>query len=456
MPVNRIFHFTRDWLDQGCNIDLNLESVILVLRPDCQLDNEGCVFSIPIVEDDVIDIQIELSHIQTPSGQRGMGMHHMDSGSRQSRPLNPVSPNKGGMLNDVGTGLASQSYYDRIRQNFKCPKFTGKPKDWKGWDKGLQRYLSIWELQHVLHPDFFSNPPLTQVQHRDNKLVYYIIEEAVQQSNLAASYVRKAPLNNGFEAYYTLMDGFVFAGATTASLLLNELTGFRFLQNETPTALVLRLGELFHDLEALPGQAAMTFNDTQRIGYLLNALRHEKEWHTVHSALTSRQINGDITFLQACTELTVRCEANRAAEMMDRPISQKAVKVGAAQIELVLPADATKEQVLTFISSHMKKHNITDLSGDNKHGRRSGKTRPSLPCLAKGCDDESPYPLCSLHYHSLVAGKSDTLELRNNYGSAKYDAATKLIIYPDKVPADRRPSNVQRVKVGAAKLEDNE
>ncbi len=125
----------------------------------------------------------------------------------------------------------------------------------------------------------------------------------MQQSNLAASYVRKAPLNNGFEASYTLMDGFVFAGATTASLLLNELTGFRFLQNETPTALVLCLGELFHDLEALPGQAAMTFNDTQRIGYLLNALRHEKEWHTVHSALTSRQINGDITFLQACTEL---------------------------------------------------------------------------------------------------------------------------------------------------------
>jgi hypothetical protein len=66
------------------------------------------------------------------------------------------------------------------------------------------------------------------------------------------------------------MDGYVFAGATTATLLLNELTGFQFLKDESPTALVLRLQELFQDLETLPGGAAMTFNDTQQIGYLLN------------------------------------------------------------------------------------------------------------------------------------------------------------------------------------------
>jgi hypothetical protein len=303
-------------------------------------------------------------------------------------------------------------------------------------------------LQHVLDPEFLANPPLTKTQHRDNKLVYYIIEEAVQQSNLAASYVRKAPLDNGFEAYYTLLDGFVFAGATTASLLLNELTGFRFLSNETPTALVLRLGELFHDLEALPGQAAMTFNDTQRIGYLLNALRHEKEWLTVHSALTSRQINGDITFVQACTELTVRCEANRAAEMMDRPIVQKAVKIGAAQVESSLDK-VVEDQVIAYISTHMKKHH-TDPAKTDLGTRKPRKPRPSLPCLAKDCDDESPYSLCGTHYHSLVAGKLDSLELRNNYGSAKYDEATKMIVYPEKVPADRRPSNMRSVKVGAA------
>jgi hypothetical protein len=199
----------------------------------------------------------------------------------------------------------------------------------------------------------------------------------------------------------------------------------------------------------------MTFNDTQRIGYLLNALRHEKEWHTVHSALTSRQINGDITFMQACTELTVRCEANRAAEMMDRPISQKAVKIGAAQIESLSPKatdGVTEDQVFAYISTHMKSHNIRD-SPKPKSGRKPGKARPSLPCLAKDCDDESLYPLCGTHYHSLVAGKTAVLELRNNYGSAKFDASTKLIVYPDSVPSDRTPSNVQSVKVGAAKPE---
>ena len=38
-------------------------------------------------------------------------------------------------------------------------------------------------------------------------MVYYILEDAVQLSPLAASYVRKAPVDNGFEAYYTLHDG---------------------------------------------------------------------------------------------------------------------------------------------------------------------------------------------------------------------------------------------------------
>jgi hypothetical protein len=63
----------------------------------------------------------------------------------------------------------------------------------------------------------------------------------------------------------------------TATLLLNELSNFRFLPNESPTELCLRLEELFQELKMLPGHAAVTFIDTQQIGYLLNALRHEKE-----------------------------------------------------------------------------------------------------------------------------------------------------------------------------------
>ncbi len=76
------------------------------------------------------------------------------------------------------------------------------------WNQGLLRYLSIWNLDHVTDPDFADTLPLTSDQRRDNKLVYYILEDAVQSSPLARSYVQKAPRNNGFEAYYTLLDGF--------------------------------------------------------------------------------------------------------------------------------------------------------------------------------------------------------------------------------------------------------
>ncbi len=71
----------------------------------------------------------------------------------------------------------------------------------------------------MLDPSFFDHLPLTTEQRRDNKLVYYVIEDAVQGSPLAASYVRQVSVNNGFEAYYTLHDGYVFAGTTTSAQL---------------------------------------------------------------------------------------------------------------------------------------------------------------------------------------------------------------------------------------------
>jgi hypothetical protein len=113
--------------------------------------------------------------------------------------------------------------YDKIKQTFKCPKFTGQTKDWKQWNKGFQRYLSIWDLGHVLDPEFFAETPLSKSRMKDNKFVYYILEDATQGSALAASYVRQAPVENGFEAYYTLHDGFVFAGSTASTILINEL-----------------------------------------------------------------------------------------------------------------------------------------------------------------------------------------------------------------------------------------
>jgi hypothetical protein len=46
---------------------------------------------------------------------------------------------------------------------------------------------------------------LSAAQRGDNKLVYFIIEDAVQGSPLASSYIKPVAIHNGFEAYYTLV-----------------------------------------------------------------------------------------------------------------------------------------------------------------------------------------------------------------------------------------------------------
>jgi hypothetical protein len=132
-------------------------------------------------------------------------------------------------------------------------------------------------------------------------------------------------------------------------------------------------------------------------------------------------------------------------DLIDRSITGKAVKIGAAQT--TVPAEViepSEDQIFAYISTQMKKRNFA---------RKSA--RPQLPCLANNCEELSSFPLCGGHYHAVVAFKTPSLELRNNYGYAKFDPSTNLIVYPDKVPSDRLPSNVKRpsgatVKVKAA------
>jgi hypothetical protein len=328
---------------------------------------------------------------------------------------------------------------DKIKQSFKCPRFSGHAKDWKIWNKGFQRYLSIWDLDYVLMPDFFDIRPLSAKKLNDNKLVYFILEDATQSSPLASSYVRQAPAKNGFEAFYTLHDGFVFAGPTASTLLLNELANFRFKQDETPTELIMRLEEIFQDLEMLPDGAAVKFNDTQRIGYLLGALRHETEWRTVASAITSSQVKGDMTFRQACDELRVRCEAERAYDIIDTNVkSRKKVSAMLSQIEI-----AGDEETLALVSAAAKR--INQDPAQPKPLNENKGDRKKKQCLAKDCKTLSPYSLCGLHFHSMVSGKTATLELINGYGNASYNVTTKRIEYPATVPADRLPPTKTKV-----------
>jgi hypothetical protein len=281
---------------------------------------------------------------------------------------------------------------------------------------------------------------------KDSKLVYFILEEATQGSPLASSYLRQAPFKNGFEGYYTLHDGFVFAGSTASTILLNQLSNFRFKQDETPTELILRLEELFQDLAMLPGDTGMTFNDTQCIGYLLGALRHEPEWATVASSITSSQLKGEITFRQACDELKLRCEADRAYTLIDKSVTTKKRVSGlAAKIEPDIDSEVIDSITKSLVSSVAKRLNKDTSSGNHKLGDNKNAKR-KFTCLAKGCGTMTAFPLCGLHYHSVVSGKIADLELMNDFGYAKYNVTTKLIEYPLAVPADRTPSNKAPLK----------
>ncbi len=159
------------------------------------------------------------------------------------------------------------------------------------------------------------------------------------------------------------------------------------------------------------------------------------------SAITSAQIKGNITFREACEELKIPCETTRAHELMDKPIRGKKVKGLSAQAQVLNETStiANTEQVSALIS--------TNVQSQNKDKKRYIKQ----DCLAAGCAEQTTFPLCGVHYHSLVSAKTPVVQLRNGYGDATYDATTCLIVYPARVPADRLPSNSpKKVKAGLA------
>ncbi len=59
------------------------------------------------------------------------------------------------------------------------------------------------------------------------------------------------------------------------------------------------------------------------------------------------------------------------------------------------------------------------------------------PCLALGCEEQTSFPLCPLHYHLLISGKSGSVKLKNGCGDATYDSSSQTVTYPAKVPENR-------------------
>ncbi len=189
-------------------------------------------------------------------------------------------PIPGGYLNRAEDGNAQQfsggAPGSKILGNFKLPKFDGTARYWKNWDKTFIRFLSIHQLDYVIGETFLAVLPLSPRDFSANKMVYYILEDALTPGSLAAKYFRQAAKGNGNEAYVKLYDGYAFSEPQTMTGLLAELVNIRFKADESASGFCLRLREVFEDLEMVPGHSSVTMNDTQKIGYLLTGIRQKK------------------------------------------------------------------------------------------------------------------------------------------------------------------------------------
>ena len=203
---------------------------------------------------------------------------------------------------------------------------------------------------------------------------------------------------------------------------MSELGNFRFGSDESASELCLRLQELFEDLEAVPGDSSMSFGNTQKINYLLSAIRHERSLGPVYVQIQTDQLRGRITFDQACEDLRARCEAMRADELLSTTVRAGKVRSFAAKTGsscLITEEDPSDPaQSLALITTANKRQNTR-------------KELKQVECLEKSCTTLTPphLRLCRLHYHECIAGKHPSMRLKTG-DSATYDAKTNKINFP--------------------------
>ena len=286
--------------------------------------------------------------------------------------------------------------------------------------------MGLHQLDYVLEENFLDLLWTTPGAKAANKMVYFLVEDAVATGTLGSRLIRQATKWNGHEAFVLLRNGYVFNGPQTATILLAELSRIRLKRDEDASTFCLRLVELIEDLELIPGDAAVYLTDTQKLGYLLSAIRHETSLQSVYSQLQSEQLRGTISFDQACQELHHRVEAMRADDFLDsRPgralVSTTGKKLGQQDVNLV-----------------------------------------KVPCLAKDCAElVQPYlPLCKLCYLQCMAGKIPSLVLRDNLGTALFNSKTQVLDFPPSVPPSRFPKKGlkkgKKILVAGARFHDQQ
>jgi hypothetical protein len=296
-----------------------------------------------------------------------------------------------------------------VMKSITLPSFSGLTRDWVSWNTSAERYFEVHNLGHVLEVGYLQS---AHFSFEENKLVYFTLEMAIAKSAKAQSLFKRAPRLNGNLGYLHLYDGYTLAGISAAPLLLQRLTNFRLNPSEDVFSFVLRLTELFEELGRLPGEAACEFTDNQKVHYLLSAIRHEPSLALLYENFQTQQSRGGLTFDLACDDLQVRFEALQTDELLS----------------------LSSRSQTALISTEHKRHNA-------HVGTSSSSPNPdpvifSL-CLAEGCETRERQPMCKLHFAELVCGKVPSMKLRDNLGTATYDAQNHKVVYPSTVPPAR-------------------
>jgi hypothetical protein len=162
----------------------------------------------------------------------------------------------------------------------------------------------------------------------------------------------------------------------------------------------------------------LVLNDTQKINYLLSAVRPERSLASVYSQIQAAQVRGNITFAEACVDLEFRDEAIRADDLLHA--AHLPTKVRGLVANPVKPATLTDKVTPALITTADKRQ--------NKVG--TAKAEPTT-CMAKDCDVLSPprMRLCKTCYHECIAGKTPTVWLKTG-DKATFDPATQRIVFP--------------------------
>ena len=416
-------------------------SVLWTAQPD------PCLSS-PVRRPPVVQQDNTGSHSQPPLQTR-----RALSAVPPQQPVQLAQPNGDVVVERGETATLPANLSKLVGELSKLDTFSGLQIDFKGWCRNLMRVAGANDLEATLDPSY--RPGAAGFDARHNKLLYYLIQKAVEDSPEAHGHFKLAPQYDGNAAYYRLRENYVFSSQAEAALLLQTLNGFRLQNGELLTTFCTRLTELFEDLESLDGDHKMAFSPTQKLSYLLTAISTEPDLEAAHVYIQSEMNRGTMTYELALRDLRLRCETRRA----DDALRERAPRSQASRSRrrgFISQAQALQDECDAWSEDDEEGSSSTPasrkglLSTNNKRWNRDKEedkdsqqrgrptnARHGTVCLVRDCTEMCDLPICRLHYASLVCGKTPTLALRENFGNVTFDKKAGKAIYPARVPAAR-------------------